>query len=898
MLSRVCKFAKRDAPFMSDDRSNIERYDFRTIEQRQQQRWREASLFKAENTSGTPKFYGLVMFPYPSGAGLSVGHCRNYIPLDVMCRKRAMQGYNVLQPMGWDAFGQPAENEAIKRGRNPADMVPEYAANYRRQLNLTGIAYDWSREINSSLPEYYRWTQWIFLQLHRRGLAYRSQAPVNWCPSDKTVLANEEVVNGRCWRCDTPVEKRAIPQWFFRITDYAEPLLHGLTEVQWPEGVKQLQANWIGRSEGAEIEFIVEGHDDSVIKVFTTRPDTLWGATFMVLAPEHPLVDAITDAERAEDVSAYRERASRMNEIDRQNAERAKTGVHTGAYAINPVNGAKLPVFIADYVLMGYGTGAIMAVPAHDQRDFEFARKFDVPIVLVYKTDEIQHDSQMTEAMPTGGTMQVGGPFDGSPNNKSTVAVVIKWLDEQGWGKGVVNYRLRDWLISRQRYWGAPIPMIHCADCGTVPVPEEDLPVLLPPVKSYEPTGTGESPLAAIPEFVETTCPQCGHPARRETDTMGGSACSSWYFLRFADPHNDTAAFSQEATAYWMPVDLYCGGAEHAVGHLLYSRFWTRALKDCGFTSIEEPFKLYRNQGSVLAYTAGRRVQADEPTGDDEADPELTGLDWKVIKPEERDSIPESEWVWRWVRMSKSKGNVVTPDEMAEKYGADSLRLFLLFVAPYEENVQWSDTGIEAANRYLNRLWRLLCDLEPHYNPSWRETVISTPTEELKVLRRRLHQTIQKVSEDIENFRFNTAVAQLMAFTNELSAFRNNLGTKTPSCEQQIILSEAMETMCLLLSPFVPHFADEWWTRLGKLGYTYRTDWPLWDVAAATEEEVTIVVQINGKVKDRITIPVGTETKEMERLAMLCEKIIPDIANSAVKRVITVPGKLVNIVLA
>ncbi len=883
---------------MSDDRSNIERYDFQTIEQRQQQRWRDASLFKAHNSSDRPKFYGLVMFPYPSGAGLSVGHCRNYIPLDVMCRKRAMQGYNVLQPMGWDAFGQPAENEAIKRGRNPSDMVPEYAANYRRQLNLTGIAYDWSREINSSEPEYYRWTQWIFLQLYNRGLAYRSNAPVNWCPVDKTVLANEEVVNGRCWRCDTPVEKRAIPQWFFKITEYAEQLLEGLAEVHWPEGVKQLQGNWIGRSEGAEVEFKIVGSSDSTLKVFTTRPDTLWGATFMVLAPEHPLVDSITSKEQLAEVSVYRERASRMNEIDRQNAERTKTGVNTGAFAINPVNGAQLPIFIADYVLMGYGTGAIMAVPAHDQRDFEFARKFGVPIVLVYKTDEVQHEAQMTVAMPTGGTMQVGAPFDGASNTKSTVSLVIKWLEEQGFGRGVVNYRLRDWLISRQRYWGAPIPIIHCVDCGIVPVPEKDLPVLLPPVKSYEPTGTGESPLAAISEFVHTACPQCGKTARRETDTMGGSACSSWYFLRFADPHNDIAAFDRAAADYWMPVDLYCGGAEHAVGHLLYSRFWTRALNDCGYVSAKEPFRLYRNQGSVLAYTAGRRVHSDEAQGEGDGDDEGTLLDWKVIKPEERDSIPQEEWVWRWVRMSKSKGNVVTPDEMAEKYGADSLRLFLLFVAPYEENVQWSDSGIEAANRYLNRLWRLLVDLEPHYLDTWKSEPLEGIDDTVKILRRRLHQTINKVSEDIENFRFNTAVAQLMAFTNELSAFRNQLGNRSANHGQRIVLSEAMETMCLLLSPFVPHFADEWWNRLGNEGFTYRAEWPAHDAAAAAEEEVTIVVQINGKVKDRLTIPVGTDSKEMERLALLCEKIEPELVTAEVKRIISVPGKLVNIVIA
>ena len=880
---------------MSDDRLQQSRYNFQEIEKKWQQRWSKSNLFHVEIDPAKPKFYGLVMFPYPSGAGLSVGHCRNYIPLDVVCRYKAMQGYNVLQPMGWDAFGQPAENEAIKRGRNPADMVPEYAANYRRQLNLTGIAYDWDREINSSEPEYYRWTQWIFLKLYKAGLAYRGSAPVNWCPFDKTVLANEEVVNGRCWRCDTPVEKRNIPQWFFRTTALAEQLLEGLNKVQWPEGVKLLQANWIGRSEGAEVEFQVVGNSVS-IKVFTTRPDTLPGATFMVLAPEHPLVDSITTADCADSVALYRDRAVRVSEIDRQSTERVKTGVFTGAYAVNPVNGEHIPVYIADYVLMGYGTGAIMAVPAHDQRDFEFAKKYDIPIKLVYVERSDQKVEELMEALPSGGVITGFGEFDGLPNNKSTIHKVIRWLEEHNAGHGVVNYRLRDWLISRQRYWGAPIPIIHCDKCGQVPVPDDQLPVRLPKVEKYEPTGTGESPLAGIPEFVNTVCPECGEPARRETDTMGGSACSSWYFLRYADPHNNSAAFSEEAIRYWLPVDLYCGGAEHAVGHLLYARFWTKALYNAGIIGFDEPFMKYRNQGDVLAYTPGRKVEANETAGEENDGGEPI-QDWKVLKPDERHTIPEDQWVWRWARMSKSKGNVVTPDEMAESFGADSLRLFCLFVAPYEENVQWSNQGIEAAHKFVNRVWRIWHTLRTHYCENWRDIEWVDNGASVRALRRSLHQAIRKVGDDIEEFHFNTAVAAIMSLTNDLSAFRNELGNKVPDSNQIRFLSEALETIPLLVSPIMPHVADEWWEELGKQGSVFSQRWPAVDEAAAAKDVITIVVQVNGKIRDKMELPADTPQEEIEKLAMLSEKVVSDLETHSVKKIFVVPGKLINIVL-
>ena len=927
---------------------NENRYDFRAIESKWQARWEETGQFQVENSGDRPKFYGLDFFPYPSGAGISVGHCRNYVPLDAVSRLKNMQGFNVLHPMGWDAFGQPAENEAIKQGRNPKDMVPEYAANYKRQLKLVGISYDWSREVNSSAPDYYKWTQWIFLLLYKRGLAYRSSAAVNWCPRDKTVLANEEVVNGRCWRCQTLVEKRYIPQWFFKITDYAERLLSGLDTVDWPDGIRNMQREWIGRSEGAEVTFDVimieerkkkKGESQSneafpysfppfsSIKVFTTRPDTLWGATFMVLAPEHPLVEQITTAEQADAVREYREKAQRASEIERQSLERTKTGVFTGAYAENPVTGEPIPIWIADYVLMGYGTGAIMAVPAHDQRDFEFARKYDIPVVLVYKTDAAQTADAMTEALPTGGVManftpapnaRAGTefPFAGMPNNKATVGAIIRWLEERNVGKGVINYRLRDWLISRQRYWGAPIPIIHCPHCGTVPVPEDQLPVVLPDVEKYQPTGTGESPLAGIPEFVNTTCPTCGEPARRETDTMGGTADSSWYFLRFADPNNAMAAFDPEIVKYWLPVDLYVGGAEHAVSHLLYSRFWTKVIHDAGYINFDEPFLRLKNQGMVLAYTPGREIKKDADVNADGEENEGNEPieNWKVLLPEERSGVPENEWVWRWVKMSKSMRNVVTPDDMAQQYGADSLRLFGLFVAPFEETVQWTDKGIEAASKFVNRVWRLWTELRPHYQADWRQDLPELLTdrsngtdegdqnplwlgEDERKLRRKLHQTIRKVGDDLESFRFNTAVAMLMELTNELSAFRNALAGNQPSPAQTTLLSEVLETLPLLMSPITPHLADEWWERLGRTGSTFRQSWPTVDEEAAKEDEITIVVQVNGKLRDRVMVAPGTANEEIERLALASEKVQAEQTGKQIRKIIVVPGKLVNIVL-
>lgn len=889
-----------------------DRYDFRAIETKWQQRWEEAGLFRAEDVSAKPKFYGLEMFPYPSGSGLSVGHIKNYAPTDAFCRYKAMRGFNVLHPMGWDAFGQPAENEAIRRGRNPRDMVPEYAANYRRTLKRVGCAYDWTREINSSSPDYYRWTQWMFLLLYHRGLAYRAEGLINWCPSCKTGLANEEVKEGRCWRCDTQVEKRSLPQWYFRITAYADRLLKDLEKIDWPSGLKEMQRDWIGRSYGAEITFplaqMPAGGVSTSISVFTTRPDTLWGATFMVLAPEHPLVPQITSPGRKREVDAYIRRAQAATEVERMSTERPKTGVFTGAFAINPGTGTRIPIWIADYVLMGYGTGAIMGVPAHDQRDFEFARKYGLPVELVYQMEGgPSTGEEMVRALPDGGVMRAFAPsttsaapsfpFAGRPNSPETVRAVIQWLEEHRIGKGTVTYRLRDWLISRQRYWGAPIPMVHCASCGTVPVPEADLPVLLPEVESYEPTGTGESPLANIPSFVHTRCPRCGADARRETDTMGGYACSSWYFLRFADPHNHATFADRAKLDYWLPVDLYTGGVEHARSHLLYARFFTKVLFDAGYVGFDEPFLTLRNQGSMLAWTPGRRPRAGETASGE--DGEDTIVDWIVLKPEERASYPEDQIVWRWARMSKSKGNVVTPDDVCNRYGADSLRVYEMFVAPFEENVQWSEDGIHGAFRFLNRVWRWCLAVMPAASREWRAQMTAQEVPQaIRSVRRKIHQTIRTVTSDVEAFRFNTAIAAIMELVNALYAYQPaDAEAASPGPMHAAVLGEALETLVLLLAPFAPHLADELWERMGREGFTYRAAWPQFDAAIASEDEITVVVQVNGKVRDRLVVPAHTSADALREMALGSTRARAFIGDKSIRNVVVVPGKLVNIVV-
>ncbi|MCC7102560.1 MAG: leucine--tRNA ligase [Fimbriimonadaceae bacterium] len=880
----------------------FDRYEPLNFEAKWRKRWADADLFRTREEAGRPKFYGLDFFPYPSGAGLSVGHCRNYIPTDVLCRMRFMQGYNVLHPMGFDAFGLPAENEAIKRRRHPEAMVHEYGATYKRQMDLIGIGYDWSRSFYSSDPSYYKWTQWIFKKLYEKGLAYRANAAVNWCPKDKTALANEEVVGGLCERCGTPVERREIPQWFFRITEYAQRLLDDLDDLDWPEGIKNQQRNWIGRSEGVEFEMRVaktagsgrfdleseqvKAEAELRFRVFTTRIDTIFGMSFCVLAPEHSLVEQLllqSDEEHKVAVAAYIQAAKALGDTERQAADRIKTGVDTGFKAINPATGKPVPIFVADYVLMGYGTGAIMAVPGHDQRDFDFASKYDLAILPVI-APSVEDPDLAIEAHANGkafepkdGVLINSGEYTGQSVAEAQHNLGV-WMESLGLGERKVNYRIRDWLISRQRYWGCPIPILHDQDGSLEAVSDDALPVELPAVDSYEPGDDGASPLASIPEFLNATNGE-GRLARRETDTMGGFACSSWYFLRFCDPVNYTQAWDPAKVAYWMPVDCYVGGAEHAVMHLLYARFWTKVLFDLGLVPVKEPFARLQNQGQVLGYTPYRSPRPGETLefGD-------TGI---LVSFEEANQLPDHELQWRWVRMSKSKGNVVTPDEAVEQYGADALRVYELFVAPFEADVQWSNEGMQGAVRFLSKVCRLVSVFAPRFRPKWREELGG----EGKDIRRWTHQTIRKVTDDVERFAFNTAVSTLMIYVNNLSDAINRVGVDAE-------LSEAMESLILLLSPIAPHTADELWEGLGRTGFTYHEAWPKADSALAADDEVTIAVQVNGKLRDTITVAAGTSDADLEAAAMGSEKAVFHMDGKEIRKVIVVPGKLVNIVVA
>ncbi|HUZ77380.1 MAG TPA: leucine--tRNA ligase [Chloroflexota bacterium] len=806
------------------------RYQPREFEAKWQQAWQERGQYRTEDELTKPKFYCLDFFPYPSGAGLSVGHAKNYVPTDVYSRFKRMNGYNVLHPMGWDAFGLPAENEAIQRQVPPRVSTARNTANYKRQMNMMGLSYDWSREINSSDPEYYRWTQWFFLLLHRRGLAYRAPGSQWWCPVCKTILANEQVVNGFCWRHgDTPVQKKELEQWYFKITDYADQLLDDLDSIEWPAHIVAMQRNWIGRSEGAEVTFRVAGSGQPVV-VFTTRPDTLFGATFIVLSPEHPLVDQVSTPQHRAAVQAYQEQARLASEIERLSTEREKTGVFTGAYAINPVNGEQLPIWIADYVLMGYGTGAIMAVPAHDQRDFEFARRFDLPIKLVYQDDAAPQDAgTMTQAMLHRGHVVNSGQFNGLADGPQAVDAFITWLEEQGTGKRRVNYRIRDWLISRQRYWGAPIPIVYCDRDGIVPVPEEQLPVLLPEIADYEPSGTGRSPLANLPEFVNTTCPACGGPARRETDTIDGFGCSSWYFLRYPNPHDTVAPFDRQLIDYWLPVDTYVGGAEHAVMHLLYARFWTKVMADAGLVNFREPFARLRNQGVIY------------------------GSDGH--------------------RMSKSRGNVVTPDEVIETYGADALRCFELFMGPFEMDNFWDEDGPKGQFRFLHRVWEL-AGSHPAGGGGDSPAVL-----------RLLHQTIQDVTERIEDFRFNTVVSKLHELLNAL--------------ERQGCSGDTVDTLLLLLAPIAPHLTEELWSeRHPGEGSIHSRSWPVCDPALLVADTCPLVIQVNGKVRDTLQTSRDLTRDDAEALARASERVQRFLDGHAVQKVIFVPNKLLNLVVS
>jgi leucyl-tRNA synthetase len=820
-------------------------YDFHSIEPKWQNIWEEKRAYRTEDRSDKPKLYCLDYFPYPSGDGLHVGHCRNYIPTDVISRYYRMKGFNVLHPMGWDAFGLPAENEAIRLKKSPREITLKNTSNFRRQLKLLGTSYDWEREINSSDPEYYRWTQWFFLLLYKRGLAYEKESEQWWCPHCKTVLANEQAKDGKCWRCGTPVEKKKLKQWFFKITDYADRLADDLDTVDWPERIKIMQRNWIGKSTGADVIFDVVSARDGAshpVTVFTTRLDTIMGATFLVLAPEHPLVATIVSAAQQQEVDAYVAASSTKTEIDRMSTEKEKTGVFTGAFATNPFSGDKIPVWIADYVLMGYGTGAIMAVPAHDSRDFAFARKYGIPVRQVITWPGIAYEeSTWDDVYSEHGTLINSGQFDDLTTDAAFAAMVAEG-QEKGFAKAQTNYHMRDWLISRQRYWGAPIPMVHCPKCGTVPVPEDQLPVLLPDVESYEPSGTGESPLAGIKEWVETTCPVCGGPAHRETDTMDGFACSSWYELRYTSPHNDRAPFDRSSVDYWLPVDLYVGGAEHAVMHLLYSRFWTKVMYDEGLIGFTEPFARLMNQGMLLSYDGQK--------------------------------------------MSKSRHNVITPDEVVEQYGADTLRLYELFMAPFEQEVAWSKEGISGAHRFVKRLWELAQRTIDASHGELRSQRV--PSLELQI-----NKLTKKITEDIERFKFNTAVAAFMEYFNFLSDVVRGDEAVLSTIEWQ----EAMHRLLVVLAPFAPHMTEELWQEYGGEGSIHQQVWPTWDESKLVESEVEVAVQVNGKVRGTMLVPSDSTDEELQKQALGQEYVVKYTAGHIVKRVVAIKGKIVNIVV-
>jgi leucyl-tRNA synthetase len=810
------------------------RYDASATERKWQERWAADRLHEVNDDDTRPKFYALTMFPYTSG-DLHVGHWYAMAPPDVYARFKRMQGYNVLHPMGFDAFGLPAENAAISHGIHPYQWTMKNVDNMRRQLKSMGAVYDWSREVITCLPDYYRWTQWFFLKLYDAGLAYRDKAPVNWCPRCQTVLANEQVVgDGLCERCDTPVAKKELEQWFFRITRYVEELLD-YSGVDWPEHIKTMQTNWVGRSTGAEISFRLEQQDidQSQIRVFTTRPDTVFGVTFFVLAPEHPLVAHLTAPERKVEVDEYIAWCRRQTEIDRVALGRDKTGVFLGSYVVNPISGERVPIWIADYVLPSYGTGAIMGVPAHDERDLEFARKFNLPVRVVI-APEGWSGEELSQAYPGSGTMVNSGAFDGLTNQEGSEAI-CRLLEEKGWGKRAVTYHLRDWLVSRQRYWGAPIPVVHCDRCGIVPVAEQDLPVLLPADAEFRPTG--ESPLVYCQSFVNTTCPRCGEHARRETDTMDTFVCSSWYFLRYTSPRNGNAPFDAAKVRAWLPVDVYSGGAEHAVMHLLYARFFTKALRDIGLVEFGEPFARLVNQGTIVH-------QSD--------------------------------------KMSKSRGNVVAPDKYVSELGADAVRGYLMFIGPWELGGVWNDRGIVGISRWLNRVWNLVTAI-------YDGRAVNPESE--KELLHLLHKTIKKVTIDLEGFRFNTMLASLMEFTNHLFRVREGGAVSGASWD------EAIRHLLLLMAPSAPHLSEELWSRTGYPYSIHNQVWPGYDEQLAREDEITLAVQVNGKLRDKLLVAASLSEAEARNLALSSERVKACTQGRKPSRVIYVPKRIVNIVI-
>ncbi|MDQ2741150.1 MAG: leucine--tRNA ligase [Chloroflexota bacterium] len=821
---------------MTVQQSKRTRYEPEQYEAAWQDRWEDEGLYRAEDLSPRPPYFLLDFFPYPSGDGLHVGHSKQYVGTDVAARFLRMRGSNVLHPMGWDAFGLPAENEAIIQQIPPAQNTPKNVANFKRQLNLQGIGYDWSREIDSSRPDYYRWTQWLFLLMLERGLAYRATGMQWWCPQCKTILANEQVENGYCWRHgDQPVEKKALEQWYFRITDYAEELLRDLDELNWPERIILMQRNWIGRSTGAEIIFRATDHhgDEHDIPVFTTRPDTIFGATFLVLSPEHPLVEHLMASDHHGQVVQYQQAAARQSEIERLSTDREKTGVPLGTHAVNPFTGERIPIWIADYVLTTYGTGAIMAVPAHDERDFTFARKYSLMIRQVVEGPIMESTD---DAYAGVGIAANSGKFNGLPTDEVKAAIIAD-IEARGIGHGAINYRMRDWLVSRQRYWGAPIPVVYCRDCGIVPVPEDQLPVLLPPLERFEPGNDGRSPLATDPNFVHTECPRCGGPGERETDTLDTFVDSSWYYLRFTSPHDTELAFDPATVRYWCPIDLYVGGAEHAVMHLLYFRFVTKVLADTGLVDFREPAPRLINQG-VMHAPDGRR-------------------------------------------MSKSKHNVITPDSVVAKYGADTLRGYIVFMSPYEGDAIWDPQGINGVHRWLSRVWEL-----GQLGSVSREEQ-QPATEEV---RRAVNKAIKKVGGDLDTFSFNTAVSTLMELTNLLQSVRGQI-------EGSPVWNWAIEHMLLMMAPITPFITEELWHRRGHKQSIHRQSWPEYDEALTIDEVVTIVVQVNGKLRDRLEVPRGEDEDSIIDQALASPRVQPYTEGKTVAKVIAVVDKLVNIVV-
>lgn len=802
----------------------MESYNFKAIEKKWQDKWEETGAFHAETNSKKPKYYTMIEFPYPSGAGLHVGHPRSYTALDIIARKRRMEGYNVLYPIGWDAFGLPTENFAIKNKVHPKIVTAKNIANFTRQLKMLGFSFDWSREINTTDPSYYKWTQWIFLQLFKHGLAYKQEMPINWCTGCKVGLSNEEVVNGVCERCGSEVVQKRKSQWMLKITEYAQRLIDDLDDVNYLEKIKTQQKNWIGRSEGAEVKFKLSTGDEMI--VYTTRADTLFGATYTVMSPEHPLIEKMKDSiTNYDEVLAYKTEAAKKSEFERTELAKEKTGVKLeGIYAVNPANGAKLPVFISDYVLVTYGTGAIMAVPAHDSRDWDFAKKFNLPIIEVVSGGKNVQEEAYTDVYK--GNMVNSEFLNGLPV-KEAIPTMIEWLEKQGLGKRKVNFKLRDWVFSRQRYWGEPIPLVHCDKCGWVPIPESELPLELPEIETFEPGENGESPLAKACDWIETTCPCCGGKAQRETDTMPQWAGSSWYFLRYMDPHNDEALASKEALEYWSPVDWYNGGMEHTTLHLLYSRFWHKFLYDIGVVPTKEPYMKRTSHGMILG-------ENNE-------------------------------------KMSKSRGNVVNPDEVVEEFGADAFRTYEMFIGAFDQSTPWSQQGLKGCYKFLERVWNL-------------QSIVNDEEGYSADLEKNINKAIKKVGEDFERMKFNTAIATMMSLVNDFS-------------KKGSVTKGEYKTLITLLNPVAPHMTEELWLTYGNGELLSLQPWPKYDEGKTVDDEIEIVVQINGKIKDKLMIPAGLDKDGTQEAAMNTEKIKGLIEGKNVVKVIAVPGKLVNIVV-